>query len=60
MTPDRRSLTYVEIEARETIFILDGGADAELPSGAGAVVVAGPEAIFVAGRVAAANITSGP
>lgn len=35
------------------MFILDGGADAELPSGPAAPVLAGPEAVFVAGRVAA-------
>ena len=35
------------------MFILDGGLDAELPSGSGGPILAGPEAIFVAGRVAA-------
>ena len=29
MTPERRSVTEVQIQARETMFILDGGADAE-------------------------------
>jgi hypothetical protein len=53
MTPERRSVTEVRIQARETMFVLDGGADAELPSGSGAPIVACPEAIFVAGRVAA-------
>ena len=45
-------MTGVEISARESIFILDGGADAELPAGSGGPVLAGPQAIFVAGRVA--------
>jgi hypothetical protein len=35
------------------MFILDGGVDAELPGGSKGPVIAGPEAIFVAGRVAA-------
>ena len=35
------------------MFILDGAVDAQLPSGSGGPVLAGPEAIFVAGRVAA-------
>ena len=46
-------MSDVQIQARETMFILDGGVGAELPSGSGAPVLAGPEAIFVAGRVAA-------
>jgi hypothetical protein len=47
MTPE------VQIQARESMFIFDGGLDAELPAGSGGPVVAGPKAIFVAGRVAA-------
>ena len=35
------------------MFILDGGLDSQLPSGSGGPVLAGPEAIYVAGRVAA-------
>jgi hypothetical protein len=53
MTPERGPFTEVQIQARETMFILDGGADAALPSGSSAPVLAGPEAVFVAGRVAA-------
>lgn len=53
MTPERRPGIDVQIQARETMFILDGGDGAELPSGSGGPVLAGPEAIFVAGRVAA-------
>lgn len=46
----------LRIEARASMVILSGGPDAELPpeteeSEAGAVVVPGPEAIFVSGRV---------
>ena len=43
----------VQVRARESMFILDGGVDAQLPAGSGGPVLAGPEAIFVAGRVAA-------
>jgi hypothetical protein len=43
----------VQIEARESMFILDGGLDADLPAGSGGPVLAGPEAIFIGGRVAA-------
>jgi hypothetical protein len=43
----------VEIRVNESMFILDGGLDAELPAGSGGPILAGPEAIFVAGRVAA-------
>ena len=39
--------------AHESMFILDGGLDAELPAGAGGPILAGPEAIFIGGRVAA-------
>jgi hypothetical protein len=35
------------------MFVLDGGLDAELPDASDGPVLAGPEAIFVAGRVAA-------
>lgn len=35
------------------MFVLDGGHEAELPLGSGGPVLAGPEAIFIAGRVAA-------
>lgn len=43
----------VEIRINESMFVLDGGPDAELPAGSGGPILAGPEAIFVAGRVAA-------
>ena len=46
-------MTDVEIHARETIFVLDGGSDAALPRGSAMPVLVGPEAVFVAGRVAA-------
>jgi hypothetical protein len=42
----------LQIAANESMFILDGGPNAGLPSGSGGPVLAGPEAIFVAGRVA--------
>jgi hypothetical protein len=35
------------------MFILDGGREAGLPSGSAGPILAGPEAIFIAGRVAA-------
>lgn len=35
------------------MFTIEGDPDAELPDGEGGVVLAGPEAIFVAGRVEA-------
>ena len=35
------------------MIVLDGGPDAKVPSGSGGPILAGPEAIFVAGRVAA-------
>lgn len=41
------------LRLRESMMILDGGAGAELPDGKGGPVLAGPEAIFIAGRVAA-------
>lgn len=34
------------------MFVLDGGEEATLPDGSGGPVLAGPEAVFVAGRVA--------
>lgn len=34
----------------ESMFIVDGGVNAELPSGSGGPVLAGPKAIFVAGQ----------
>lgn len=43
----------IELRAAESMFVLDGGPEAELPSGSGGPILAGPEAIFVAGRVAA-------
>ena len=46
-------MSEVEVRANESMFILDGGLDAELPAGSGGPILAGPEAIFVAGRVAA-------
>lgn len=42
----------LRVEAREGMFVFDGGPDAQLPIGSGGPVLAGPEAIFVAGRVA--------
>lgn len=43
----------LRIEVHESMVVLDGGLDAELPEGSGGPVLAGPEAVFVAGRVAA-------
>lgn len=40
------------ISAHESLFIVDGGRDAELPQGSIEPVLAGPEAIVMAGRVA--------
>jgi hypothetical protein len=47
----------VMVNARETMFVLDGGPDAHLPQESGGPVVAGPQAIFVAGRVSADSTT---
>jgi len=41
------------LTVRESMVIVDGGEHAELPGGSGGPVLAGDEAIFVAGRVAA-------
>jgi hypothetical protein len=41
----------VALNVRESMLIVDGGPDSELPRGSGGPVLAGPEAIFVAGRV---------
>lgn len=38
-------------EVHQSMFIVDGGPDAELPPGTRVPVLAGPEAIFVAGRI---------
>jgi len=40
------------LRLRESMVILDGGAGAALPDGKGGPVLAGPEAVFIAGRVA--------
>lgn len=41
----------LRIVAHQSMFILDGGPEADLPPGSGGPVLAGPEAIFVAGRI---------
>lgn len=46
-------MSELELAARESMFVLDGGDEAHLPDGSGGPVLAGPEAVFVAGRVAA-------
>lgn len=46
-------MAELRIEAHESMFVLDGGPDAALPDGSGGPILAGPEALFVAGRVAA-------
>lgn len=46
-------MDQVRLEVRASMFTIEGDPDAELPDGPGGVVLAGPEAIFVAGRVAA-------
>ena len=44
-------MAEVALKVRESILILDGGPDAELPPGSGGPILAGPEAIFVGVRV---------
>jgi hypothetical protein len=39
------------VEAFESMFIVDGGPEASLPPGSGGPILAGPEAIFIAGRI---------
>jgi hypothetical protein len=46
-------VTDIDLTVAESMFVLDGGPDALLPDGSGGPVLAGDEAIFVAGRVAA-------
>jgi hypothetical protein len=41
----------LRFSVHESMFILDGGPAAQLPRGSGGPVLAGPEAVFVAGRV---------
>ena len=41
------------MKVRESMMILDGGEGSALPDGKGGPVLAGPEAIFIAGRPAA-------
>lgn len=43
----------IDLTISESMFILDGSTEALLPDGFGGPVLAGEEAIFVAGRVAA-------
>lgn len=44
-------MDQLRLEVNESMIVVDGGPDAELPPGSGGPVLAGPEAIFVAGRV---------
>lgn len=41
----------LRLEVRVSMFVLDGGPNAALPEGSGGPILAGREAIFVAGRV---------
>lgn len=41
----------IQISVYESMFIVDGGSGAALPAGAGGPILAGPEAVFIAGRV---------
>jgi hypothetical protein len=52
-TKERSTVSGLELTAHESMFIIDGGVEARLPEGSGGPVLAGPEAIFIAGRVAA-------
>lgn len=41
-------MSDLRVVVRESMFVLDGGLDAELPTGSGGPVLAGPEAVFIA------------
>lgn len=47
-----RSVNEIDLTINVSMFVLDGGPNALLPSGSGGSILAGGEAVFVAGRVA--------
>lgn len=49
--------TSLTVECHETVVILDGGPDAAIAQGDSWPVVAGPESILIAGRIAADSPT---
>lgn len=44
-------MSELALNVHESMVILDGGRDAELPDGSGGPILPGPEAVFIGGRV---------